>query len=280
MNVRVLRSTATQRNSVVVPLGRTPDEDNIAWLERARRQRVLRDVAGRSLLVLVGGNDLLSFRLRVAQSHVRHDLSPSAWSHVAFLRAPAKSLADAELIEISLMPVAGFGPWGDPAPNNALQSGRLETYRSATLFPNVALLSLPLAAADVAASLEDLRFQRTVLDCPQLVLKWLAYCWGVGMPANPLAEGYGMPSAAVLEAAFAANGFDLSPGLESRSSCPEALWQAAIWWQDYYASRGEGPGICGAHYAEHKLVPDVQGGTPAPQPRRAAGRRRSRKRTR
>ena len=30
-----------------------------------------------SLLLLVGGNDPLSFRLRVAQSHVRHDLSPS-----------------------------------------------------------------------------------------------------------------------------------------------------------------------------------------------------------
>jgi len=43
---------------------------------------------------------------------------------------------------------------------------------------------------------------------------------------------HGMPSAAMLETAYATNGFDLTPGLESRSSCPEAIWQSASWWHE------------------------------------------------
>ena len=27
---------------------------------------------------------------------------------------------------------------------------------------------------------------------------------------------------------------ELTPGLASRSSCPEAIWQAAKWWQEFY----------------------------------------------
>src|SRR4030095_13112604 len=37
-------------------------------------------------LLLVGGTDLIHFRLRVAQSHLRQDLTPSSWSHVCILR--------------------------------------------------------------------------------------------------------------------------------------------------------------------------------------------------
>lgn len=265
MSVRVLRSPAEKRNPDVVELERKASEDNLAWIQRAVNGELSGNLEDQSLLVLVGGNDPLAFRLRIAQSHVRHDLSPSAWSHVLFVRALDKSLGDSSTVEISLTPEGGFGPFGYPAPTNGIQSGRLGVYQSADLFPNIALLALPVSASAIEASLEDLKLQRSILDNPQLILKWLAYCWGVGVPASPLADGFGIPSAAVLEVAFAANGFDLTPGLESRSSCPEAIWQAASWWQEYYSKRGDGKSIRGAYSAKHELVPDIRyGGSPSP----------------
>ena len=73
-----------------------------------------------------------------------------------------------------------------------------------------------------------------MLDAQDLLLRWLAFIWGVGRTGNPLLDGQGIPSAAMLEVIFGAVGFDLTPGLESRSSCPEAIWQAAKWWHEYY----------------------------------------------
>jgi len=256
MSVRVLKSPAKKRNDDVIQLDRATGEDNFAWLRRAIKESLRGDHKNQSLLLLVGGNDPLSFRLRIAQSHVRHDLSPSAWSHVAFVPELTGTLSGSETLEISLMPQDGFGRYGYPIPDNGMQAGRLDIYQSEKLFPNIALLSLPVPSSAIKASLDGMKFQRGALDCPQLILKWLAYCWGVGVPASPLADGFGIPSAAVLEAAFAANDFDLTPGLESRSSCPEAIWQAANWWQDYYARRRDGQSIRGAFSAKHELVPD------------------------
>lgn len=265
MSVRVLRSQATKPNSEVKELERKTGEDNLAWIQRATKERLPPNLKNQSLLVLVGGNDPQSFRLRIAQSHVRHDLSPSAWSHILFVPALATTPRDSGTVEISLMPRYGFSLFGYPAPTNGIQYGRLDAYESTDLFPNIALLAVPVASSAIDASLYSLKFQRSILDCPQLILKWLAYCWGVEVPASPLGEGFGIPSAAVLEAAFAANGFDLTPGIESRSSCPEAIWQAASWWQDYYAKRGTGKPIRGAYTAKHELVPDSRyGGSPSP----------------
>ena len=256
MSVRVLKSPAKKRNDNVIQLDRATGEDNFAWLQRALKESLRGDYRNRSLLILVGGDDPLSFRLRIAQSHVRHDMSPSAWSHVLFVPTVTKTLSGSGTLEISLMPHGGFGRFGYPIPNNGMQIGQLDGYQSEKLFPNIALLSMPVPSSTIEASLAGMRFQRGALDCPQLILKWLGYCWGVGVPASPLIDGFGIPSAAVLEAAFAANGFDLTPGLESRSSCPEAIWQAANWWQDYYARRRDGQVIRGAFSAKHELVPD------------------------
>jgi hypothetical protein len=263
MSVRTLRSTAKSRNPAVVELVRQGRENNLAWLERVLATSPIGKVDGRSLLLLVGGNDPLSFRLRVAQSHVRHDLSPSAWSLVLFLPALAAPFANCETIGVDLAPSKGFAKFGYVPTVNAVQSGTLAAFASANLFPNIALLAIPVPAADVENSIEDLKLQRSILDLPMLVLKWLQYGWGVGVPASPLADGFGMPSAALLEAAFAANGLDLTPGLESRSSCPEAIWQAATWWYEYYDQRHPGARIAGAYSAKHDLVPDgLYGGSP------------------
>lgn len=38
----------------------------------------------------------------------------------------------------------------------------------------------------------------------------------------------------MLETLFAAAGLDITPGLESRVSSPEAIWATARYWYDYY----------------------------------------------
>jgi hypothetical protein len=262
MTVRVLRSPAETRNPQVVELERTPGETNEQWLRRAIDGRRVETGKEWSLLLLVGGNDPLSFRLRVSQSHVRHDLSPSAWSHVLFVSALSRTLAESPTREVSL--ATRFGDYGFPLPSNGLQEGRLGVYLNTELFPNLALLSVPVPTADAAASIDALRWQRSMLDVPQLIVRWLGYCWGVGVPASPLADGIGIPAAAIIEAAFAAKGFDLTPGLESRSSCPEAIWQAATWWHGFYQRTQAGRAIKGVFCAKHDLVPDAMFGTSAP----------------
>ena len=267
MTVRVLRSPADRRNPQVVEMLRKDGEGNEAWLRRAIEGRYVETGPEWSLLLLVGGNDPLSFRLRVAQSHVRHDLSPSAWSHVLFVSRLESKLADSETREVSLAPPACFGEHGFPLPTNGLQKGRLDVYLTAEVFPNLAILSIPVRAADVDASLTGLQWQRSMLDVPQLILRWLGYCWGVGVPSSPLADGFGIPGAAMLEAALAARGFDLTPGLESRASCPEAIWQAATWWHSFYQRTQGGRAIKGAYCAKHELVPDkFYGGSPPAVP--------------
>ena len=94
--------------------------------------------------------------------------------------------------------------------------------------------------------------QRAVLDAIDLIVQWLAYVWGVARSANPLLDGLGIPSAAMLEIVIGASGFDLTPGLESRSSCPEAIWQAARWWHEYYTGQKKS-GLTGAYYTPHEI---------------------------
>jgi hypothetical protein len=278
MTVRVLRSPAERRNPQVVELLRRDGEGNEAWLRRAVEGRLVETGPEWSLLLLVGGSDPLSFRLRVAQSHVRHDLSPSAWSHVLFTPKLQAKLAESATREVSLAPPGCFGEHGFPLPTNGLQRGQLGAYLATEVFPNLAILAVPVAAADLDASLTGLQWNRTMLDVPELILRWLGYCWGVGVPSSPLADGIGVPGAALLEAAFAARGFDLTPGLESRSSCPEAIWQAATWWHGFYQRTQSGRAIKGAYCAKHELVPDkFYGGSPPSVPA-PAGRRAPRRR--
>jgi len=275
MSVRTLRSPAVARNPQVVWQERIEGEGNEGWLRRAMQGRQVETGPAWSLLLLLGGNDPLSFRLRVAQSHVRHDLSPSAWSHVVFVPEVARTLADSPTREVSLAPPTCFGPYGFPLPTNGLQEGRLGVYLDEDLFPNLALLSVPVPAAHIAESLAALKWQRSVVDVPELILRWLGYCWGVGVPHSPLADGIGIPGAALMEAAFAARGFDLTPGLESRSSCPEAIWQAATWWHGFYQRTQGGRAIKGVFCSRHELVPDeLYGGSPAPAAPPAPERKR------
>ncbi|HEU4422587.1 MAG TPA: hypothetical protein VFR67_08600, partial [Pilimelia sp.] len=157
--------------------------------------------------------------------------------------------ADASRIvtyEVSLDPPTGFGI---PTASNAVQTGRLGTYADPERYPNIALLRLPVPSEqwqrettrDQISVLERFKKQRSVLDVTELVLQWLAFLWGVGRAANPLLNGYGVPSAAMIEAILNAVGYDVTPALESRASCPEAIWQAAKWWHPYYSEHSPAP---------------------------------------
>jgi hypothetical protein len=222
-------------------------EDNIKWI---LRNLPVGDTVTR--LVMVGGNDAMSFRLRVAQSHVRHDLTPSKWSHIMLLGNARKDAALTPVIEISLDPSRGFG---FPAPSNGVQDGTLRKYGDPKVFPNIAVLAVPVDPALVLTALERFKMQRSVLDSVDMIIRWLSFLWGVSHSTNPLLEGLGIPSAGMLDVVVGAAGYDLTPGLESRSSCPEAAWQAAKWWYSYYAKQDRSP-ITGAYWAPHHLLPD------------------------
>jgi hypothetical protein len=199
-------------------------------------------------LLLVGGCDLTHFRLRVAQSHVRGDMAPSFWSHVGILCEEDSGLV---LYEAALDPPAGFQ---EMPKSNGVQRGSAARYEDETLFPNLALLRFPVPKVEssprgrgsasgpgpsqIPSAIKSVCDQRGVLDIPSLVLPWLGFVWGAGMPTNPLVAGTGIPGAVFAEAAFAAVGVELTPGLSTRSSCPEAIWQAARWWYPFYIDRG------------------------------------------
>lgn len=240
--ISILNSHAKSPSDDFNPVSRDEGEDNLGWLTRNLPAGAV------THLVLLGGKSQTAFRLRLAQAHLRHDLVPSYWSHVLMLK-PAKNIASSAVTEVSLEPERGFG---FPAPCNAVQTGKLAAYRDPARYPNIAVLGIPVGQDEVTKALDQFQKQRAVLDAVDLVVRWLAYAWGVARSGNPLMDGLGIPSAAMLETVFGAAGFDLTPGLESRSSCPEAIWQAAKWWHEYY-ERDNRPGITGAYYTPDSI---------------------------
>ena len=190
-------------------------ETNRQWLARA---------GAKDGLLLLGGNALAHFRIRVAQSHLRQDLLPSFWSFAGILdgsvihSAPLDGLGDASLVPV----------------NNGVQECPLSDYDDPGRFPNIAILYFAKDAAAIRGYVDEVRSQRALVDLPSLMLKWLGFVWGAGQPSNPLLEGHGLPSAALVETVYGIGRIDLTPGLSSSSSCPEAIWQAAKWWRRYY----------------------------------------------
>jgi hypothetical protein len=254
--LNIMTSNRVEANGAFKEDPRQRGEDNIEWL-----QRTLPADPQRTYLVLLGGVEPYAFRLRVAQSHVRHDLTPSHWSHAALLDRSAALAPDTVLYEISLQPAINFG---FPPPSNAVQRGELRTYRKRELYPNIAVLGVPAKPEEVLAALAKFERQRAIIDGPDLLLRWLSYVWGVGSASNPLIDGYGVPSAAMIEVIIGAAGFDLTPALENRSSCPEAIWQSARWWhgaaeggQNNPTPEQEGASLVGAWSTEHYLMPDL-----------------------
>lgn len=243
--LNILRSEARSPNKKLVEVPRKAGEDNLAWLVRNLPKK-----KNDTNIVLLGGQSTCAFRLRVAQSHARHDLSPSHWSH-ALLLGPVQNgrFASTEVYEISLEPPQGFG---FPPTSNAVQTGSIEQYGDPENYPNLALISLPVSFNEVKNVLVRFQEQRAVLDALELLILWLSFVWGVGRTGNPLLDGHGIPSAAMIEVVVGGAGFEITPGLASRSSCPEAIWQAAKWWYEHF-EREKRPSPYGAWWVTHKL---------------------------
>ena len=258
--INLLSSTARSVSSDFTETRRKRGESNGAWL--ARQLASLRSVGASEPMthvLLIGGVDDVAFRLRVAQSHLRHDLRPSHWSHAALVDdVDAESDATAlPLLEISLDPPDGFG---FPAPTNGIQRGTFATYDDPARFPNVAVLSLPVPVAhwrqprgDERSTIDLYQAQRAVLDAPDLIVSWLAFVWGVGRAGNPVLDGKGIPAAAMIETVLNSVGFDLSPGIGTRVSCPESFWQAAKWWERYYEGQQLTQAIRGRYVVTDRL---------------------------
>ncbi len=233
------QSGATSKNDRVAGHERrTARQKNRQWLAEALPGR---DLAG--WVVLLGGTSPLDFRLRVAQSHARQDLLPSFWSHAAIIRGRGGE-DDWNLAEVSLDPPHGFG---FVPRRNGVQDGKLSRYDDPRHYPNIACLHFPVKEAAyrpeyatfadaLAKAAATFQTQRSALDMGTLLVEWLAFVWGAGDKGNPLLRGVGVPSAAFVEAAFSIAGVELTPGLSSQSSCPEAIWQAAVWWHAFYES--------------------------------------------
>jgi hypothetical protein len=222
--IRFRISTATEVNP---QLKEIPDIklSNVEWLQKHGGE-YLREGS----LLLLGGSSIIDFRLRVAQSHARSDLRPSLWSHVAILMERQRRTW--VLNEVSLMPPKGFD---DVPSRNARQDNTLDHYADPQLWCNIALLSFPIDGKEVQDGIQRLSRDRGIVDLGELIVPWLAYVWGVGNAGNPLLQDKGLPSAAFAETVMSIAGLELTPGLSSQSSCPEAIWQSAKWWYQFYA---------------------------------------------
>jgi hypothetical protein len=241
--LNILSSSAVEPNEQLHEVARLPRENNLDWI-----QRNMPDGDG-ILILLLGGRDPISFRLRVAQAELRDDLSPSSWSHVVMFAGLSEKIADTPVIEISLNPGGGFD---FPAVSNGVQEGKLGQYRNSREWPNLALVRIPISKEEFDTALRSFKQQRVALDAVELMVAWLAYAWGAGNARNPLQENIGIPSAALLETVTSGAGYDLTPGLESRASCPEAIWQSIKWWHNFYTERHRYPPR-GAWIANHRL---------------------------
>lgn len=192
-------------------------------------------------VILLGGSDLASFRIRVAQSHARSDLLPSFWSLVGLLDTPDHFLsAPLGTADVSAVPS-----------RNGIARCAISDFDDPARYPNVALIRFTENTGPVLENAERVQRQRSVVDIPTLIVAWLEFVWGAGAARNPLLEGKGLPSAAFVEAAYGLSGVELTPGLSSASSCPEAVWQAAKWWSGFYEQTAATP-----------LDPDVAGMVP------------------
>jgi hypothetical protein len=270
--VRQARSTTTERNPDFTPLPRSGGEGNLAWGERAALQMSADAGPQWTYIVLLGGADTLSFRLRVAQSHLRRDMLPSYWSEAIMVQLTSATLEGAQALHVPLAQPGGtaYSPY-----ENGVVSQRLAEFDDAGRYPNIALIALPVPQQRMLARVEAFRHARSSLDALEHVLRWLAYAWGVARTGNPLHENYGLPSACMLETICAAEDFELTPGLESRASCPEAIWASAIYWHDYFGKTGDRKVPFGRYAIGHEypiLEPEEPPVVPLPPKARKAAK--------
>ena len=181
--LKIVRSTTTQSNPQFIPFDRKDGESNSAWGERA----VLDMKAGGpdewTYVVLLGGSDTLAFRVRVAQSHLRHDMLPSFWSESILVRLAGATLAKAEALHVPLHQPEGPA---FAARVNGVVARPLTDFDDTKRFPNIAVIALPVAQDKVVGKVDSFQQSRATLDALEHVLRWLAFAWGAARTPNPL----------------------------------------------------------------------------------------------
>lgn len=222
--ISTLKSPETRPNSGLKENAAKRGEGNVAWLSR---------VGAPDGIILLGGSSLTAFRIRVAQSHLRHDLLPSYWSLAGILEDDRKTIISVPLnlrVGVEEMPHI-----------NGVQTRGVEDYDDPERYPNIAVLCFTKDSYTICKNVEQIKWERSVIDLPGLVMAWLGFVWGVGQQGNPLFEGKGLPSAAFVETVYGMSRIELTPGLSSSASCPEAIWQSVKWWRSFYeGSAGAG----------------------------------------
>jgi hypothetical protein len=247
--LRQIRSKDKTSNPNVTKFKRSKNEGNSAWCQRAIQEIGSSDKKNTHILLL-GGSDTMAFRLRVAQSHLREDMLPSFWSDAVLLVLKEDiSLQSADTIDVPL--IQPRGP-SFPPRNNGVVVHPLEEFDDSDRYPNIALIALPVPQSKVLSYVEKFRKSRSTLDALEHVVRWLAFVWGAGHISNPLYENYGLPSACMLETVFAAANLDITPGLESRVSCPEAIWIAVRFWQSYFKEFKNNQELVGRFWTPHE----------------------------
>lgn len=213
---------------------RNPDVEAVAgpgsnreWLASLRP-----DIVRPGAVLLLGGSDVIAFRLRVAQSHLRDDLLPSFWSQAGIV------VSDETFLSVPLDDL--LSPREVP-PLNGIQECPFAAYDDPRRYPNIAVLNFAEPSEAVVEHTRGLQGQRSAIDLPQLLVAWLAFAWGAGTAGNPLLQNTGIPGAALVETAYGIAGIELTPGVASIASCPEAIWQSAIWWHEYYERTADAP---------------------------------------
>jgi hypothetical protein len=235
----VSRSRSASYNTTLLEKKAGKAEGNRKWLAGlGAPDGVKLDENG---IILIGGSMLADFRVRVAQSAARTDMFPSFWSLCGILLAGGKfvtvplDLRSREQTrrrdndDVSAIPKS-----------NAVRMCSLDEYDDPKLYPNIAVIRFAKSHDDAHQHIQRVQTDRTIIDLTAMLLPWLGFIWGTSASTNPLTNGIGLPSAAFVETVFAMGGFELTPGLSSASSCPEAIWQSAKWWMDFYQSTSEG----------------------------------------
>lgn len=206
------------------------DEGNAVWLARVIAENNYGN-DGESAVILLGGNSVADFRIRVSQSTLRHDLSPSYWSAVGILAPQGKFFT---------VPLKPMSELSEVPRINGIEELEITDFDDPEHYPNIAIIKFTDEIERQQKYADLLRLQRSsVVDLVALMVKWLGYVWGVGKSENPLQNGEGIPSAVFTETVYGMCGIELTPGLESTASCPESIWQAAKWWRTYYEETGE-----------------------------------------
>jgi hypothetical protein len=171
MMIKQTLSAQSFIQSDIYKMERIKREANLDWLKRAYESFALDNITGWSFIVLAGGKDVASFRIRVAQSHLRGDMLPSYWSECALFKIQDGDFSSAAFFNLPLFQpaTATYAPTRNGLIE--LPFNKLPTQKD---YPNLALLAIPVPQEQILQSLAEYQKSRVSYDAVENILPWLA----------------------------------------------------------------------------------------------------------